>query len=124
MSVQRIEILGVPVDVCSKQDLEGKILELLQKQGTSQIAFITIWDFLKVRGKSEYAECIRNADLILPISKSIIKGAKFLKKTVPVRHNPFDILINILSILENRYKSFYILGGRQKALAAAEKNIR
>lgn len=124
MAVQRIKLLGVPVDVCSKQDLEEKILQLLEKKGSSQISFITIWDFMKIRCKNEYAESIRNADLILPISKSILSGAKFLNKTVPFRYNPFDAFISILSILESRYKSFYIFGGRKKALAAAEKNMR
>ena len=108
MAVQRIKLLGVPVDVCSKQDLEEKILQLLEKKGPSQISFITIWDFMKIRCKNEYAESIRNADLILPISKSILSGAKFLNKTVPFRYNPFDAFISILSILESRYKSFYI----------------
>lgn len=85
MSVQRIEILGVPVDVCQKPDLEQKILELMEKQGPSQILFLSIWDLMKARGKNDFAECVRNADLILPVSKSILSGAKFLKKTVPAR---------------------------------------
>lgn len=124
MAIQRIEMLGVPVDVCSKQDLEGKILQLLEKDKPSQICFITIWDFLRARRKNEYAQMVKNADLILPLSKSIVSGARFLNKLSPFRHNPFDILIAILSVLEMRYKSFYILGGRKKALTAAEKNIR
>ena len=98
MAVQRIKLLGVPVDVCSKQDLEEKILQQMEKKGPSQISFITIWDFMKIRCKNEYAESIRNADLILPISKSILSGAKFLNKTVPFRYNPFDAFISILSI--------------------------
>ena len=124
MAIQRIEILGVPVDVCSKQDLDTKILQLLEKGEPSQICFITIWDFLRARRKNEYAEMIKNADLILPISKSIVSGARFLNKLSPFRYNPFDVFIAILSVLETRYKSFYIFGGRKKALTAAEKNIR
>ena len=124
MSVQRIEILGVPVDVCQKPDLEQKILELMEKQGSSQILFLSIWDLMKARGKNDFAECVRNADLILPVSKSILSGAKFLKKTVPARYNPFEATISILGILESRYKSFYMLGGRKKALVEAEKNVK
>ncbi|MBQ0038819.1 MAG: WecB/TagA/CpsF family glycosyltransferase [Treponema sp.] len=124
MSVQRIRILGVPVDVCQKTELEEKILELMEKDGPSQIIFLNIWDLLKARGKNEFGECVRNADLVLPVSKSILKGAKFLKKTVPVRYNPFDATISILGLLENRYKSFYMFGGRKKALVEAEKNVK
>lgn len=124
MAVQRINILGVPVDVCQKSELEEKILELMDRERPSQIIFLSIWDLLKARGKNEYAECVRNADLILPVSKSILKGARFLKKTVPVRYNPFDATISILSFLENRYKSFYMFGGRKKALVEAERNVK
>lgn len=124
MAVVRIELLGVPVDVCQKTELEGKIFELLEKDGPSQILFLSIWDLLKARGKNDFAECVRNADLILPVSKSILSGARFLKKTVPVRYNPFDATISILGFLENRYKTFYMFGGRKKALLEAEKNVK
>lgn len=124
MAVQRINILGVPVDVCQQGELEAKILELMEKDGPSQIIFLSIWDLIRARGKSEFAECLKNADLILPVSKSILSGARFLKKTVPVRYNPFDATISILGLLENRYKSFYMLGGRKKALVEAEKNVK
>ncbi len=124
MSVQRIEILGVPVDVCPKTDLEQKILSLLEKQGPSQIVFLSIWDLLKAKRNAEYAESLQKADLILPISKSILKGAKSLKKTIPVRYNPFEASISILTTLENRYKSLYLFGARKKALIAAERNVQ
>ena len=124
MSVQRIHILGVPVDVCQRTELEGVILELMEKKGPSQIVFLSIWDLMKARGKNEFSECVKNADLVLPVSKSILNGARFLKKTVPVRYNPFDATISILGLLENRYKSFYLFGGRKKALVEAEKNVK
>ena len=41
-----------------------------------------------------------------------------------MRYNPFDATISILGLLENRYKSFYMLGGRKKALVEAEKNVK
>lgn len=124
MAIQRISVLGVPVDILPPQNLETEMLELLAKPGTKQIMFITIWDLLRARGKSDYAMCVRNADLVIPLSKSILKGAKFLKKQVPVRYNPFNAVISMLSVLENHYKSVYLLGGRKKTLMAAERNVR
>ncbi|MCR5219035.1 WecB/TagA/CpsF family glycosyltransferase [Treponema sp.] len=124
MAVERIKLLGVGIDICKPEDIEETILNLLDKQGPKQIMFINIWDFLKARGKSQYAECVRNADLVLPVSKSILMGAKFLKKDIPVRHNPFNALISILSVLEAHYKSLYLLGGRKKTVMTAEKNVR
>jgi len=123
MAVQRIEILGVPVDVCRIEDLESEILELLAKPGTKQIIFLSIWDLLKARGHNAYSECVKNADLVLPVSKSILRAAKFLRLPVPSRYNPFYAMINLLSILEFHYKSLYLLGGYKKQLQVAEKNI-
>ena len=124
MSVQRIELLGVPVDVCRIEDMESEILELLAKPGTKQIVFLSIWDLLKARGHNDFSECLKNADLIIPVSKSILTGAKFLNLAVPERYNPFHALINILSILEVHFKSLYLLGGYKKQLQVAEKNVR
>ena len=124
MAVQRIEMLGVPVDICLPQDMEEVIMKLTEKDEPSQIVFMTIWDFMKARGNNDYARCVRNADLVLPVSKSIINGAKFLKLNVPYRYNPFNATISILSILESHYKSIYLLGGKKKTIMTAEKNVR
>ena len=123
MAVKRINVLNVPVDICSASDMEGQIMEMLAKPGTKQIVFLTIWDLLKARRRNDYAECVRNADLVLPISKSILRGAKFLKKDIPLKHNPFNTLISIMSILETHLKSIYLLGGRKKTVMAATKNV-
>ncbi|MBQ9537987.1 MAG: WecB/TagA/CpsF family glycosyltransferase [Treponema sp.] len=124
MEIERIELLGVPVDVCRPSDFEQAIVSLMEKEGPKQIVFLSIWDLLKAMGKSEFAKAVKQADLILPTSKSIISGARFLKLTVPTRWNPFDSVVNIMTLLENRYKSIYLLGGHKKTLLAAERNVR
>ncbi len=123
MAIKRITILGVPVDSCEPQNLAQEILNLVEKPGTKQIIFLSIWGLLKARGKNEFSRCVKNADLVIPISKSILWGAKFLKKPIPVRYNPFTAVITALSALESQYKSLYLLGGRKKTLMAAERNV-
>lgn len=124
MSKQRITVLGVPVDIVPPEDLEMEVLELLSKPGTKQIIFLSIWDLLKARRRGDFQNCVQNAGLILPISKSILKGAAFLKKDIPVRYNPFDAVIHIMSVLDSHFKSIYLLGSRSQTLHIAEKNVR
>ncbi len=124
MSAQRIKILGVPVDICAPENLEKDILEIMARPGTKQIIFLSIWDLIKCQRKGDFQETVKNAALILPISKSILRAAKFLKKEVPVRHNPFTTTIQILSIMENHFKSIYMLGSTKKTLTKAEHNVR
>lgn len=124
MSIQRINLIGVPIDICQPENMENEILEILAKPGTKQIIFLSVWDLLKARRKGDFAECVKNADLILPVSKSLLRGAKFLKKDVPVRYNQFKAIIQILSILDSHYKSLYMFGSNKNTLQKAEANVR
>lgn len=124
MAINRISLLGVPVDICKPEELENEILEMLAKPGTKQIVFLSIWNLLKARRKGDYSESIKNADLVIPISKSILSGARFLHLDVPVRYNPFEAVIQILGILDSHYKTLYLLGSNKKTLAKTEHNIR
>ena len=124
MAIQRINLIGVPVDICSPENLENEVMVIMDKPGTKQIIYLTIWVLLKARHNEDFAECLKTASLILPISKSILRGAKFLKKPIPVRYNPFDASIQILSIMDSHYKNIYLLGSTKKTLQKAEVNLR
>ena len=56
MFIERISLIGVPVDICQPENLENEILELLAKPGTKQIIFLSVWDLLKARHKGDFAE--------------------------------------------------------------------
>ena len=71
MAIERINLIGVPIDICQPENLENEILEILAKPGTKQIIFLSIWDLLKARHRGDFADCIKSADLILPISKMV-----------------------------------------------------
>ena len=124
MAIKRIELLGVPVDICRPEELEIEILEMLVRPGTKQIVFLSVWKLLKARSnRSDFKECLKSANLVLPVSKSILNAAKFLKLDVPVRYNPFATTIHILSVLDQHFRTLYLLGGREKTLAHAERNL-
>lgn len=124
MAIQRISLVGVPVDICQPENLENEIMEILAKPGTKQIIFLSIWDLLKARKRGDFADCVKSADLVLPISKSILRAAAFLKKPLPVRYNPFNAVIQILSVLDSHFKSIYLLGSSKKTLTKVEHNIK
>ncbi|MBQ1949564.1 MAG: WecB/TagA/CpsF family glycosyltransferase [Treponema sp.] len=121
--MRRIKLIGVPVDILNPEELELTVLELLAKPGAKHIVFLSIWDLLKARRNGEFQDFLSSADVIIPISKSILNGARFLRNDVPVRYNPFTLTINILSILDSHYKSLYLLGSRGQTLHVAEKNL-
>ena len=122
--LERIELLGVPVDVVKPENMEKVLFSLHEQAGIKQIVFITVWDLLKAKCNATYLNCLKSAALVLPTSKSLVKGAKFLKLPVPERYNPFTTIISLMTFLETRYKSLYLLGGHKGSLMDSEKNIR
>jgi N-acetylglucosaminyldiphosphoundecaprenol N-acetyl-beta-D-mannosaminyltransferase len=104
--------------------MASAVHELLA-QGTEQnIVLLSLWDLLKARRNGEYRNYVRKAALVIPISKSIVWGIRFLSGKKAARYMPFDFVINLLAILEKREFSAYLLGGQKRVLVKAEKNIR
>lgn len=124
MAKTRINFLSVPVDVVQPNELGEELMKCVHSEGTTQICFITIWDVLKARTNSEYLNCLKKAGLVLPVSKSIIRGVSFLKLPTPVRYNPFTAVISMLGELDRNFCSLYLLGGHKETLMSAERNLR
>lgn len=123
MAQTRIVFLNVPIDIVQEEEFSDKIMEISKKKEFSQICFVSIWDVLKARRNQEYLSCLKNASLVIPISKSILRGAEFLKLTTPVRYNPFKTVINIMNVIDKNFGSLYLLGGRKESLMNTTKNI-
>jgi len=121
---KRITLLNVPVDIVPENSLEDVISNLLLDKGRHQIIFLTLRGLLKARGNNEFANTVRKASLVIPVSKRLLKGAKFLKKSKPVRYMPFNFAIKLLGILEKQNRSLYLAGSRPAELQITTNNLR
>ena len=122
--VDRISFLKVPIDILPPECMADKIYEMVNSKRGQNIVLLSLWDLLRARRNEEYRSYVLNAGLVIPISKSIVGGARFLTGKTPIRYMPFDFVIQLLTILEKREFSVYLLGGAQKNLLKVEKNIR
>jgi N-acetylglucosaminyldiphosphoundecaprenol N-acetyl-beta-D-mannosaminyltransferase len=129
---ERINLLNVFLDIVPEDALLDIILKLLQtpkndevsQKEPTNIVLLSLWDFLRARWNNEYRYYVNNAAMVIPISKSLENGAMFLKGRAPVRYMPFRFIINLLSILERREYTVYLLGGKDHILKRTENNIR
>jgi N-acetylglucosaminyldiphosphoundecaprenol N-acetyl-beta-D-mannosaminyltransferase len=120
----RINLLKVPLDIVPEEQLADTIYSRLAGGGSKNIILLSLWDLLRARRIGEYRSFVLGASLIIPISKSLVGGARFLTGKTPVRYMPFDFVISLLTILEKRRFSLYLLGGKQRILKKTEKNLR
>ena len=121
---ERLNFLNVPIDIVKPDQLNSLVFSLLAEKGKCNIVLLSLWDLLRARRNSEYREYIKQATLVIPISKSIVTGIKFLLKKPAIRYMPFDFIIYLLTALEGYGFSSYLLGGKKHILAKIEKNIR
>ncbi|MDR1178919.1 MAG: WecB/TagA/CpsF family glycosyltransferase [Spirochaetales bacterium] len=121
---ERISLLKVPLDIVPQEQLPDLILHLLNTENGGNIVLLSLWDLLRARRAGEYRTFVTGASLVIPISRSLVGGAKFLTGKAPIRYMPFDFVVSLLTILEKREFSAYLLGGKQKILKKTEKNIR
>jgi N-acetylglucosaminyldiphosphoundecaprenol N-acetyl-beta-D-mannosaminyltransferase len=121
---QRISLLNVPVDIVAPENLGSVVYDLINEKKEHNIVLLSLWDLLRARRSGEYRSYVTRASLVIPISKSIIGGIKFLTGKKAFRYMPFDFIVSILTILENREFSCYLLGSKRKVLIKTEQNIR
>lgn len=116
--------MAIPIDILEDSDLEARIETMLADGKRHQIALLSLWDFMRARGRSQYAKSIRTASLILTSSKMVVWGAKFLRHRKVPRYMPFDFVIRVLSYLEKTGKSIYLIGSKPDSLQKATGNLR
>jgi len=121
---QRVDFLRVPIDIVAPENLPDVVYDILKDKKELNIVLLSLWDLLRARGNNDYRYYVTRASLVIPISKSLISGIKFLTGKKAHRYMPFDFIIRMLSILEKRELSCYLLGGRTKVLLKTEKNIK
>lgn len=121
---QCVSFLKVPIDIVAPEELPDIIYGFLNDEKEHNIVLLSLWDLLKARRSGEYRSYVTRASLVLPISKSIISGLKFLTGKKAYRYMPFDFIVSTLTLLEKREYSTFLLGSKKKILNIAERNIR
>ncbi|MDR1317541.1 MAG: WecB/TagA/CpsF family glycosyltransferase [Spirochaetales bacterium] len=124
MEPERIGLTGVPVHDLRDEAFEDTVYTLTESGNVHQIIFLSLWDLMRARRNREFLRCVEQSALVIPTSPGILRGAGFLKKTVPRRYMPFDFLIRFLATLEARGRSLYLLGCKPNELRNIEQNLK
>ena len=126
----RVTLLKIPLDIVKPEELPKIISNLIKEknppdqQNGQNIVLLSLWDLLRARRNKEYYKYINDAALVIPISKSIVTGLKFLTGQKVYRYMPFKFIVSLLSTFEKQEYPLFLLGGKNKILKKAEKNIR
>ena len=122
--VKRIKVLDVPVDVVDPDMAVRAVAEMMDNGQNNHVVFLSSRGLLRARADAELARCLREASLVLPVSRALVRGARFLGAGEPSLFNRFEFVIRILSLVEKAKGSVYLLGARKRTIEIAEENLR
>lgn len=122
--LQRITLLKVPIDIVPEDQIARVAQEFADSEGHKTIVFLTYSKFMKARRDPEFLGQLQNASLVIPVSKSLEHGCRFLKLPELVRHYPFDFAIRFLGALEEKRRTLYLLGDHHQAVQTIAANMR
>ena len=123
-AVKRIRFLDVPVDVVEAEEAMRALDRMASDGERHHVVLLTVRKLMRARRDMLYYRYLSKASLILPVSRGIVRGARFQKKAELSRFEPFDFIIRMLTLAEESGRPVYLLGGRKADLLQAESNLR
>ena len=121
---RRLDVMRVAIDELPDDQIAPAVDRLVERNELCQIVLLRWWDFMRARRNREYRRCLKDADLVLPVSRSVAMATRFLRRVRAPRFMPFDFVIRTLGALEDRKRSLYVLGGTPNSLRVVEQNLR
>lgn len=122
--MKRHKLLTINVDSIGPEEIYDKILSLMSLDRPSHIVLLDTYLLMKAQFSRELFIVINTADLVIPISRGIKRGLKFLRKDVEKVYNYYNFLITLLLKFTEESKFVYILGGQKENIEKAERNLR
>lgn len=117
-------LAGVPVDSIKGEDISEAVDLMVNSKEHCYIVFLSIFDLFMAKFSEKKLSELNNAAFIVPVSRSIIFGAEFLKKPDLNFFIEFDFVIKLMSGIEKYGKTAYLLGGTPVKIQKAESNIK
>ena len=111
-AMEKVEILGVPVD---RTDMEGalaRVKELLDIDGVNAVYTPNSEMVVTAVKDKEFMDILRSGDLVVPDGIGVVYASRIYGHPLPERVAGFDLMVRMMGMLEKREGSVYLLGGK------------
>ncbi len=122
--ITRTNVARVAVDSIPEEAFAGAVEHMLSDEDYHHFVFLRTWDLLRARRDARFRQYVRNSALSIPASPTLIRAARFLRRPQLYFYTPFDFVVRLLGVLEERGRSVYLLGGDKFQLHKVEQNIK
>lgn len=110
--VERIKILGIPVDMVNMNQAMEIFEKLMESEDCSLIVTPNSEIIVNASRDNELKEIITSADLVIPDGIGLVYASRILGCPLSERVTGIDFLNSVLGWLEQNDKSIYFLGSK------------
>ncbi len=109
-AVERVSILGLPVDRVDMAGAVARVRKLVSENRTCQIVTLNSEIAMTAQENSELAEVICEADLVVPDGAGIVWASRVLGGALPERVAGFDLMQELLACAADHHWPVFFLG--------------
>ncbi|HHX27119.1 MAG TPA: WecB/TagA/CpsF family glycosyltransferase [Firmicutes bacterium] len=109
-AVERVSILGLPVDRVDMAGAVARVRKLVSENRTCQIVTLNSEIAMTAQENSELAEVICKADLVVPDGAGIVWASRVLGGALPERVAGFDLMQELLACAAEHHWPVFFLG--------------
>ncbi len=119
----RLNVLGVGVDVCSMEQAAEKLADAMDKDVVATVYTPNSEIILYAYKNPSYLAVLNRGDLITPDGIGVVYASKILKNPLPERVSGFDLANALLKKIAGTNKRVYLFGGKPGVAEKAAENI-
>lgn len=122
--MQRIEVLGCPMDVASMDDTVGTIQRAITAGRFTQHVVVNVAKLVNMRDDAQLRESVHSCDIINIDGMGVVLGARFLGHPVPERVAGVDLFHELLKMSEANQFSVFLLGAEDEVVSKATSTVQ
>lgn len=122
--MEKVNILGVKVDMVTIPEAADKIMEFLNEDGMHEVYTPNSEIIMAAYKDREFADILNNASLLTADGIGVVYASRILKKPIKERAAGYDIACKVLEKINYTEHSLFLFGGKPGVAEAAEKNLK
>lgn len=123
-AVERINILGLPVDKVDMAGAVARVRGLVSENRTCQVVTLNSEIAMTAQEDSELARVICEADLVVPDGAGVVWASRVLGVSLPERVAGFDLMQELLACAADHHWPVFFLGAEPGVAEEAVECVR
>ncbi|MCA4962031.1 WecB/TagA/CpsF family glycosyltransferase [Pseudomonas sp. Y24-6] len=122
--MQRIEVLGCPMDVASMSETVEAIRTAVADRRFTQHVVVNVAKLVNMRKDPQLNESVHSCDIINIDGMGVVLGARFLGHAVPGRVAGVDLFHELLAMSSTNGFPVFLLGAKEDVLDQAVQKVQ